>query len=269
MDAAAVSIQGLQVAAGGRSILSIDHLEIPAGAVVGVVGPNGAGKSTLLKVCTGFVRPRAGTVRVLGWTLAGASTTDLVGLRRRVGYVPQHLPAAAEMPLSVREVVAIGRTGVVGLFRPLGRADWQMVDSWIDRLGLTAAAATRYADASGGEQRKAMIARAMVQQPRLLMLDEPTANLDLGWREHLVALMNELFTSAGITILLVCHEPEVLPACCRQVVFLEAGRVTARGTPEQVLTSGRVQQLYGPTLTVLHQAGRHAVVPQEVPSHGA
>jgi iron complex transport system ATP-binding protein len=101
----------------------------------------------------------------------------------------------------------------------------------------------------------------MVQRPDMLMLDEPTANLDLGWREHIVALIGELFASAGITILLVCHEPEVLPACCRRVVFLEAGRVTADGPPEQVLTSDRVRRLYGPTLTMRHQGGRHAVVP--------
>jgi iron complex transport system ATP-binding protein len=260
----AVAIEGVEVVAGGRVILSLPHFVVPAGAVIGIVGPNGAGKTTLLKLCMGFVRPRTGQARVLGRPVAGGSRTDLVKLRRRLGYVPQHLPAAGEMPLTIREVVVIGRTGVAGLFRPLSRADWETVDSWIDQLGLARVAGQRYADASGGEQRKALIARAMVQQPEILMLDEPTANLDLGWREHMVATMNELFTSAGRTILLVCHEPEVLPPCCRQVVFLDAGRVIASGTPEEVLTTDRVGRLYGESLAMLHGSGRHAVIPRGV-----
>ena len=264
MTEEAVLLEGVEVVGGGRTILSLSRLGVPAGTVVGIVGPNGAGKSTLLKVCLGFVRPRVGRVRVLGQDVSGGAGADLVGLRCRVGYVPQHLPQAGEMPLTVREVVAIGRTGVVGLFRRLGRADWQIVDDWIRRLGLAPVSDQRYADASGGEQRKALIARAMVQQPEILMLDEPTANLDLGWREHMVATMEELFTSAGRTILLVCHEPEVLPPCCREVFLLEGGRLAAAGSPEGVLTAERVARLYGQSLTMVHGAGRHAVIPRSL-----
>jgi len=266
MASDAILIEDAEVAAGERVILSLPRFAVPSGSTAALVGPNGAGKTTLLRLCLGFCRPRRGRAVVLGSNVTGGSALNLARLRRRVGYVPQPLPAAAEMPLTVREVVSIGRTGVSGLFRPLRRADWALVDAWIDRLGLTAVAKQRYTDTSGGEQRKALIARAMVQEPELLMLDEPTANLDLGWREHMVATMQELFTSARITILLVCHEPEVLPPCCDRVLFLEDGRLAADGSPEQVLTSERIGRLYGSSLAMLHGAGRHAVIPRQVGS---
>ena len=260
----AIEIQQLEVVAAGRRILALERLRVEAGAVVAVVGPNGAGKSTLLKVCTGFVAPSRGTVRVLGRSVNGPGTAGLAALRRQLGYVPQLLPGHSQMPLTVREVVAIGRTGIAGPFRRLSREDWRIVDEWIERLGLTSVAGRRYGDASGGEQRKATIARAMVQQPRLLMLDEPTANLDLGWREHLVGVMDELFRTAGITIVLVCHAPEVIPPCCRRVLLLQDGRLAAEGSPEEVLSSERMAGLYGRGMQVLHGAGRHAVVPRDI-----
>ncbi len=253
-----IQIDGLSVFAGGRAILSVEHLAIADGEVVTILGPNGAGKSTLLKCCLGFQRGSMGEVRLLGRSVRRAG---LNRLRRRVGYVPQILAAHSEMPLTLREVVAIGRCGIVGLFRPLGRDDWQIVDEWIDRLGLGRLADSAYSDLSGGEQRKALIARAMVQQPELLMLDEPTANLDLFWREQIVAVLEELYRRINLTVVLVCHELEVIPPCCRRVVLLEAGRITADGSPAKVLTDERIASLYGGGLAVVHNADRHAVIP--------
>jgi iron complex transport system ATP-binding protein len=101
----------------------------------------------------------------------------------------------------------------------------------------------------------------MVQQPELLVLDEPTANLDLFWREQIVAVMEELYRQMHITIVLICHELEVIPPCCRRVVLLENGRISADGTPEEVLTTERIASLYGSSLTVVHNDDRHAVIP--------
>ncbi len=253
-----IQIDGLSVYADGRTILSVEHLAIAAGQVVTILGPNGAGKSTLLKCCLGFQRGSMGEVRLLGQRVRRAR---LNRLRRRVGYVPQILAAHSEMPLTLRGVVAIGRCGIAGLFRPLGRDDWRIVDEWIDRLGLGRLAGSAYSDLSGGEQRKALIARAMVQQPELLMLDEPTANLDLFWREQIVSVLEELCQQVRLTVVLVCHELEVIPPRCRRVVLLEAGRITADGAPAEVLTDERIASLYGGGLAVVHDAGRHAVIP--------
>ncbi len=258
MTDSVIQIDNLHVRAGGRTILSVEHLDVFAGEVVTILGPNGAGKSTLLKCCLGFQRGVAGEVRLLGQCVRRAG---LSRLRRRVGYVPQILAAHSEMPLTLREVVAIGRCGIAGLGRPLGRDDWRIVDEWIDRLGLRGLTGSAYSDLSGGEQRKALIARAMVQQPEMLILDEPTANLDLFWREQIVAVMEELYRQMHMTVVLVCHELEVIPPCCRRVVLLEAGRITADGTPEEVLTNERIASLYGSSLVVVHETGRHAVIP--------
>lgn len=230
--------------------------------MVALMGPNGAGKTTFLQVCLGLVPGVQGRVDVLGEEITMLRGRARARLRQRIGFVPQLLPARSELPLTVREVVAIGRTGRVGLGRWLTSADWRAVDRWIDRLGLGELAAAAFSDLSGGEQRKVLIARAMAQEPALLLLDEPTANLDLGWRERLVETIQQLFEETGLSILLVCHELEVLPPACRQVVLLDRGRLVGVGSVETVFTKPRVQRLYGAGLHPVHLGGRHAVVPE-------
>ncbi len=261
MTSAAIAIQDLVVRAGRQPILSVPNLTLAPEELLAVMGPNGAGKTTLLRSCLGLQRPASGTITLLGHPLDTLGSLALTRLRRAIGYVPQLLPARSEMPLTVREVVAIGRTGLAGLFRPLRREDWRLVDEWMARLGMSALAGRAFREISGGEQRKTMIARAMVQQPRLLLLDEPTANLDLGWRERMVETIQALYEQTRVAVLLVCHELEVLPPGCRRAVLLEAGRIIAEGVPEQVFTTERVASLYGAGLSVIHQNNRHAVVP--------
>jgi len=261
MSPPAIEIQTLTVVAARRRLLDVEQLQIPTGEIVAVMGRNGAGKTTLLRACLGFLKSAHGTVRVLGSDVPQLSAGALAQLRCRIGYVPQLLPARSEMPLTVREVVAIGRTGLAGLFHPLSQEDWRLVDEWIARLGLASLAHRAFSEISGGEQRKTIIARAMAQQPELLILDEPTANLDLGWRERIVATIQQLHAETAISIVLVCHELEVLPPACRRVVLLDGGRVLASGSPEAVFTVERVAALYGGGLRVTHEGGRHAVVP--------
>ena len=261
MTPAALEIRSLTVQAARRCLLDVEHLRVEVGSVVALLGPNGAGKTTLLRACLGLATPTRGDVAVLGEDVCSLRGADLAGLRRRIGYVPQLLPARSELPLTVREVVAIGRTARAGLFHRLSHDDWQVVDQWIERLGLTSLAARAFSQISGGEQRKTIIARAMAQAPELLLLDEPTAHLDLGWRERIVETVEWLYMQARISVVIVCHELEVLPPSCRQVVLLDQGRVAVTGVPETVFTSERVSQLYGVALRAVHQGGRHAVLP--------
>lgn len=258
---AAIQVRELSVCLGGQRVLEIATLSVGSGELLGLLGLNGAGKSTLLRCLLGLQRHACGEVEVLGQPVHGLSAFALCQLRQSIGFVPQLLPTHSELPLTTREVVAIGRTGRAGLFRRLQREDWRIVEEWLDRLDLRDFAARGYAELSGGQQRKALIARAMVQQPKLLLLDEPTANLDLGARERMVECVQQLHQETGITIVLVCHELEVLPPACRRVVLLEDGRVTATGSPENVFTNARVASLYGAGLRVIHQDGRHAVTP--------
>ncbi len=261
MNSKAIDISGISVSAGGREILRIDNLSVSRGEAFVILGPNGAGKSTLLKCCLGFTRPASGEVTVLGEPVTQLGVGALNRLRRRIGYVPQVLAEGGVMPLTLREVVAIGRTGIAGLFNRLGKADWRIVDEWLERLGLTPHAGSGYGDLSGGEQRKALIAKAMVQQPEMLILDEPTANLDLFWREQIVATLEELYRRVKLTTLLVCHELEVIPPSCNRLLLLEEGQPCAAGSPAEVLTGERIASLYGRGLDVVHRGGRHAVVP--------
>ncbi len=263
MNDTAIHLENLAVRTGRRTILAADALRIGRGEMVGLLGPNGAGKSTLLRCLLGMQGGVQGMLSVLGERVDRLGSGNLARLRRRIGYVPQLLPTAGEMPLTVREVVAIGRTGLAGLLRPLGRQDWRIIDEWIGRLGLAPLAGRGFGQISGGEQRKTLIARAMAQQPELLLLDEPTANLDLGWRERMVATIHELYNASGLTVVLVCHELEVLPPGCDRVVLLDAGRLVADGPPEAVLSAERVAALYGPGLGLMRSGGRWAVVPAQ------
>jgi ABC-type cobalamin/Fe3+-siderophores transport system ATPase subunit len=171
------------------------------------------------------------------------------------------------MPLTLREVVAIGRTGRPPLGFPLARSDWQLVDSWIERLGLAHVARQPYSALSGGEQRKALLAMAMVQQPEILLLDEPTANLDAYWREQIVRELATLHREQQLTTIMVCHDLEAIGATTTHAVVLHAGTVAAQGLCSDVLTRDRVTMLYGPGLDVESRNGRYMLVPQALEEH--
>ncbi len=261
MSPNAIGLRDLRVRAGRRDLLRIDRLDLATGQMLGLLGPNGAGKSTLLHVLLGLRSPTGGMVEVLGEQVHRRGARALAQLRRRIGYVPQLLPTGGEMPLTVREVVAMGRAAPAGLGRRLGAADHERIDHWMDRLGLAGLSGRGFSRISGGEQRKALIARAMVCQPELLLLDEPTANLDLGWRERIVELIDRLYAGGSLTVVLVCHELEVLPGGCGQILVLDRGRALATGSPEQVLRTDLVASLYGPGLEVCPRGRRWAVLP--------
>jgi len=269
MTPAAVEMRGVELRLGRGFRLEVPELQVAQGEFVALLGPNGAGKSTLLRTVLGLLKPAAGVLRVLGEAVPALRGGALAALRRRIGYVPQLLPARSELPMTLREVVAIGRTARAGLGRRLRPEDWAVVDAWLERLGLAGLAARTFAELSGGEQRKALLARAMTQEPELLLLDEPAANLDLGWREQLVTTLEALYGQTRLTVVLVCHELEVLPPACHRVVWLENGRPTATGTPEEIFHDERVCQLYGEGLLTVHAGGRHAVVPANTVRHGS
>jgi iron complex transport system ATP-binding protein len=261
MSHCAIGIEDLRVAGSRRVVLAIDRLTIGEGEFVAVMGPNGAGKSTLLRCLLGLQPRMSGRVRLHGEDVNAMRWGELSRLRSRIGYVPQLLPGRSEAPLTVREVVVMGRTARAGLLRRLRREDWTVVDHWLERLGLKEFQGAVYTEISGGEQRKTLLARAMVQEPELLLLDEPTANLDLGWRERLVREIQALHETLRLTTVLVCHELEVLPSTCRMVFLLHEGRLVSSGPPEKVFTASMVGRLYGPGLEAVHRGGRHAVVP--------
>ena len=250
MQAASLTLSGVSVRRGRRNILDVPAMQIRAGEMVGIIGTNGAGKTTLLNVCTGLIRPNRGSVLLGAHELTRINSWRKANLRRHIGYIPQSAQYNQEIPYTLREIVTMGRASARGLLRRLQKQDYAIVDQWIERLGLTARSNQIFGSLSGGEQQKTLIARAMAQQPQLLLLDEPCANLDFKWKHRITDIIQRLYAEMKITILMVSHETSVLPTNCTRVVLLHEGRIRADGAPQDVLTSDRLSKVYRSTIGI-------------------
>jgi len=260
MTAECLSLSGVRVRRGGRTILDVESLQIPSGAFVGIIGTNGAGKTTLLRVCCALCRPNRGTVKFAGKDLARLSPWSRSNLRKRVGYIPQTAEYNCELPFTVREVVAMGRIGIRPLLSRLTKTDYEIVDNWIERLGLEGLAGQTFRSLSGGEQQKVLVARAMAQAPAVLMLDEPCANLDFNWKYQITEIVEQLYHQTGVTILLVSHDTSLLPPACSRIVLLHQGRILADGNIDDVFASEALQVAYRCPVETLRLGGRKYVV---------
>jgi ABC-type cobalamin/Fe3+-siderophores transport system ATPase subunit len=260
MTAGSVDLSGIDVRRSGRTILQIDSLTVPAGSFVGILGTNGAGKTTLLKICAGLIEPTRGRVRIDDVELTRLSPWRKCSLRKRIGYIPQSTEYNAELPFTLREVVAMGRTSVRPLLSRLTRQDLAIVDEWIDRLGLSDRRDQTFRSLSGGQQQKALIARAMTQDPELLMLDEPCANLDFHWKQQISEMIERLYRQTHVTVLMVSHETSVLPPACERIVLMADGRVVADAAEEDILSPEVLRKAYpGDFQTVLIGGRRYTV----------
>jgi zinc transport system ATP-binding protein len=209
---------------GGRPVLRGIDLSIERGDIVAVIGANGSGKSTLVRTMMGLVPARRGEVRLFGTPL------DQFQDWQRVGFVPQRVTATAGVPATVREVVTAGRLPHRRLFRPLGRADRHAVDGAIAAVGLTGKERHGVGTLSGGQQQRVLIARALAGEPELLVLDEPTAGVDVHSQEEFAGTLAAL-AGNGTTIVLVIHELGLLGRLLRRSVVMRDGRIVYDGPP--------------------------------------
>lgn len=255
-----LAFSSVWVRRGGRTVLEIDDLSVPSGDFVGIVGPNGAGKTTLLKVCAGLIKPNGGSVRLEGLDLARVGAWRKCQLRQHIGYIPQVTQYNAELPFTVREIVAMGRTSIRPLLSRLDTEDYAAVDRWIEAVGLGDRRNQTFRSLSGGEQQKVLIARAMAQDPRILMLDEACANLDFDWKHQISEMVERLYRQSPITVLMVSHETSVLPHACGRVVLLAGGRILADGGAEDVLSREKLNGAYHADLRVADLGGRKYIV---------
>lgn len=184
-----------------QQVLDDVSLTVKKGELVGLIGPNGSGKSTLMKLALGLMKPQKGEIRVFGkQSLSGQE-------RSKVGYVSQKSNSFnSGFPATVREVVASGLTGKLGLFHWMKKEDWEAVDEAIEQVGLSAFAHRNIGKMSGGQQQRAFIARALVSQPELLILDEPTVGVDAKSTEQFYDLLTQLHQERGISMILVTHD---------------------------------------------------------------
>jgi zinc transport system ATP-binding protein len=228
----AIEISDVRFAYDGTLVLEDVSVTIPQGDFVSIVGPNGGGKTTLLRLILGLIQPSAGTVRVFGVPPEKA--------RHRVGYMPQHSALDLQFPATVMDVALMGRLGSSRFFGPYSRKDKEIVAHALEKVGLSAMRAKSFASLSGGQRQRLLIARALACEPDLLLLDEPTSNLDVVVESEFYALLKEL--NARSTVVLVSHDLGFVSQFVRNVVCVKR-RVAVHPTTE--VTGEIISSIYG------------------------
>ena len=247
---------------GSKCIGSGVSLAVAPGEVVCLLGPNGGGKSTLFKTLLGLLPRLGGRVLLDGTDIAGLSRAEIA---RRVAYVPQ--AATGYFPFTVREVVLMGRAAHLGAFAGPGRQDRLLADEAIGRVGLGALAEAEFTRVSGGERQLALLARALAQAAPVIVLDEPTANLDFGNQARVVAEVRRL-AAGKVGILWATHEPDHALECADRVALVAGGGLRAYSATAEVMTRAALADLYGVGVAIATlEGGRRVVVPQ--PPSGA
>jgi zinc/manganese transport system ATP-binding protein len=246
-----LGVDQVSVTLSGQQILNDVSFSIRAGEFTGLIGPNGAGKTTLLRVILGLQRPVRGAVTVLGRPRSLRS--------QAIGYVPQKVLLDPDMPIRARDLVALGADGNRYGLRLPSRDRGEAVREMLHAVDAEGFADARVGNLSGGEQQRVLIAQALISRPRLLLLDEPLANLDLRSGQEIIGLLARIAREQQIAVLLSAHEINPLLPVMDRVVYLAAGRA-ASGPTSEVITSDVLSRLYGYHVEVLHVHGRILVV---------
>jgi zinc/manganese transport system ATP-binding protein len=250
-----LTLDGVGVRLGGRQVLSDVSFSLGRGEFTGVIGQNGAGKTTLLRVILGLTEPSAGRVLIDG---APAGHQG----KARIGYVPQKLVIDPDMPLRARDVVSLGLDGHRLGFRFPSRERRDLVSQALADVGAAGYADARVGELSGGEQQRVLIAHALISRPRLLLLDEPLANLDLRSEQEIVAVLGKLAREQEIAVLLSAHDMNPLLGVMDRIVYVAGGHA-ACGPADEVVTSEGLTRLYGHHVDVVRVHGRVVVVAGE------
>ncbi|MEJ2039687.1 MAG: ABC transporter ATP-binding protein [Desulfosarcinaceae bacterium] len=241
----AITVKHLGHAFEGDTVLEDLSFEVPFQSFFIIIGPNGSGKTTLLKLMAGLLRHKKGSIDVLGQDVERYSPRNLA---RRVAYVPQH--ASVEFPFSVTQVVLMGRAPHLGWLGFESREDFDLARRAMQITRVEHLAARRLDQLSGGEQQRVFIARAVCQQPEVILLDEPTAALDLAHQVRVMDLMERLKAEQKVTVVMVSHDLNLAAMFADQVLLLDRGRLARSGPPQHVLDYALLEKVYGCTLLV-------------------
>jgi iron complex transport system ATP-binding protein len=242
--------------AGGPSVVNGVTLAIERGELVGLLGPNGSGKTTMLKLLGGMLRPRHGSIAFEGRRLADWPRREAA---RKIAYVPQETHAPFDF--SVMEIVLMGRFPHLGPFALEGPGDLEVAQQALEATGMSAFASRMFHTLSGGEKQRVVIASALAQEPELLLLDEPTASLDVGHQLEVQQLLTRLNAGGGVAMVLSTHDLNFAASLCRRLILVRDGRVLASGPTEDVLTPAAVRALYGVDADVhMHERAGHLTV---------
>ncbi len=245
-------------APGGPLVVDDVTVRLADGALVGILGPNGSGKTTLLRLLSGTRRPSAGQVMLDEQPLDRMSRRDVA---RRIAVVPQETELAFEY--SAIEIVLMGRHPHLGVFTVEGPDDIRIARDALTATGTADLADRPFHELSGGEKQRVVIAAALAQSAGLLLLDEPTASLDLGYQLEVSSLLQRLNQQQGVTMAISTHDLNLAASICRELILMRDGRVLATGPTNEVLTPENVQRLYDVEADVhIHgDTGHMTVVP--------
>jgi zinc/manganese transport system ATP-binding protein len=250
-----LTLDGIGVRLGGRQVLRDVAFTIRKGEFTGLIGPNGAGKTTLLRVILGLQEPSDGRVLIDGQP---RQKSDMGS----IGYVPQKLVIDPDMPLRARDVVSLGLDGHRLGFAFPSRQRRELVGKALRDVGAEQYADARVGELSGGEQQRVLIAHALISRPRLLLLDEPLANLDIRSEQEIVGVLGKLAREHEIAVLLSAHDMNPLLGVMDRIVYVANGRV-ATGSTDEVVTSEGLTRLYGHHVDVIRVHNRVLVVAGE------
>ncbi|MFW6060341.1 MAG: ABC transporter ATP-binding protein [Phycisphaeraceae bacterium] len=262
-DNLAVDARDVRVVRGGQAILAGVSARIPRGTCCALLGPNGCGKTTFARTLLGQMFPTTGKLRVLGETIG---QTHIPKLRQRIGIVNpttdsagNHVPGAVvDANLTATHAVLTGLFGTVGLYDQPTHAQRERAQHLLEHVGLGHRIHHRFALLSTGEQRRALLARALVHRPELLILDEPTAGLDISGREHVLATLEQILAQPDApAVLMITHHVEELSPRTAQVMLMSEGRVTCAGPPGGVITPERLSDTFGCKVYVRRVHGRY------------
>jgi iron complex transport system ATP-binding protein len=261
----AIEAEGLTFAfRPGAPVLQGVRLGVNAGELFGIIGPNGSGKTTLVRILSRALFPQAGWVRLFGKPLAGYERRELA---RTLAVAPQESSIA--FPFSALEIVLMGRAPYLGRFAFEGAQDLAAARNALELTDAAGFAERRLYELSGGEKQRVVLARALAQEPRLLFLDEPTTFLDLKHQAAIYRLAGRLCRDQGLTVIAVTHDLNLAAQSCDRLLLLSRGRVAAVGAPEDVLTAGRLEEVFEVAIEVTRsRSGRPLVVPASEEQRG-
>ncbi|NIA23338.1 MAG: ATP-binding cassette domain-containing protein [Proteobacteria bacterium] len=233
-------------------ILTDINFFVSKGEFVGIIGPNGAGKTTLLKLLVGLLSPSSGKITVFGREPQHPGMNKYL-----IGYVPQANEADKNFPISVREVVALGRYHEKGFFTNLNAEDFEIVETAIKKMNIESIADKQFNALSGGQKQRTLIARALAQRPKLLVLDEPTAGIDVKTQASFYEILKRL-NQEGITIIMVSHDIGALTKEVSRIACLNR-RLHMQGSPAEIMKSEQLKKLYGYDVLLLTHEGKEDV----------
>ena len=242
----------------GAQVLDAVSLSVPRGAIVGLIGPNGSGKTTLIRLLNGTLAPTHGSVSLDGVPLRTFSRRDLA---RRLAVVPQETHVTFDF--SALEIVLMGRYAHLGAFALEGPDDVSIARKALAATGTLALEARQFATLSGGEKQRVVIASALAQSSDILLLDEPTTALDVGFQFEITSLLARLNRERGTTMVVSTHDLNLAATLCTELVLLKGGRVLAKGPTAEALTPANIRKLYDvdADVTFHPRAGHLTVVP--------